>query len=146
MRFYLRSILVVAAICLPAVHAQVKAVLTNTMTIAPYRGGGRPEPLYVTETIIDKAAHQLGIDAAELRRRNTVPASAMPYTTAMRQVYDTGDFGKLAGAERAPVEHGREHVGAARIADERGNGGKIGSGTDCHAFILAGPRPGRSKR
>ena len=48
------------------------AVLTNTMTIAPYRGGGRPEPIYVTETIIDKAAHQLGIDPAELRRRNTI--------------------------------------------------------------------------
>src|SRR5579864_7756713 len=77
---------------MPAVHAQVKAVLTNTMTIAPYRGGGRPEPLYVTETIIDKAAHQLGIPAAELRRRNTIPASAMPYTTALKQTYDTGDF------------------------------------------------------
>ena len=43
---------------IPAVHAQVTAVLTNTMTIAPYRGGGRPEPIYVTETIIDKAAHR----------------------------------------------------------------------------------------
>jgi carbon-monoxide dehydrogenase large subunit len=79
---------------MPAVHAQVKAVLTNTMTIAPYRGGGRPEPLYVTETIIDKAAHQLGIAAAELRRRNTIPASAMPYTTALKATYDSGDFVK----------------------------------------------------
>ncbi len=77
---------------MPAVHAQVKAVLTNTMTIAPYRGGGRPEPLYVTETIIDKAAHLLGISAAELRRRNTIPANAMPYTTALKQTYDSGDF------------------------------------------------------
>lgn len=79
---------------IPAIHAQVKAVLTNTMTIAPYRGGGRPEPLYVTETIIDKAAHQLGLDPAELRRRNTIPASAMPYTTALKQTYDSGDFAK----------------------------------------------------
>jgi carbon-monoxide dehydrogenase large subunit len=78
----------------PAIHAQVKAVLTNTMSIAPYRGGGRPEPIYVTETIIDKAAHQLGIAPAELRRRNTIAASAMPYTTAMKQVYDSGDFTK----------------------------------------------------
>jgi aerobic carbon-monoxide dehydrogenase large subunit len=77
---------------MPAVHAQVKAVLTNTMTIAPYRGGGRPEPIYVTEVIIDKAAHQLGITPAELRRRNTVPASAMPYTTALKATYDSGDF------------------------------------------------------
>ena len=43
-----------------AVHAEVTAVLTNTMTTAPYRGGSRPEPIYVTETIIDKAARELG--------------------------------------------------------------------------------------
>jgi aerobic carbon-monoxide dehydrogenase large subunit len=97
----------------PAIHAQVRAVLTNTMSIAPYRGGGRPEPIIVTETIIDKAAHQLGIDAAELRRRNTVPASAMPYTTAMKQVYDSGDFGKnladaLKLAEQSGLEQRRE--------------------------------------
>jgi len=42
---------------IPAVHAQVIAALTNTMTIAPYRGGSRPEPIYVIETIIDRAAH-----------------------------------------------------------------------------------------
>jgi len=79
---------------IPAVHTQVTAVLTNTMTIAPYRGGGRPEPIYATETIIDKAAHELGLTAAELRRRNTIPAGAMPYTTALGQTYDCGDFPK----------------------------------------------------
>ncbi|HEY8874615.1 MAG TPA: xanthine dehydrogenase family protein molybdopterin-binding subunit [Stellaceae bacterium] len=77
-----------------AVHAEVTAVLTNTMTTAPYRGGSRPEPIYVTETIIDKAARELGIDPAELRRRNTIPASAMPYATPMQQTYDSGDFAK----------------------------------------------------
>ena len=77
-----------------AVYAEVTAVLTNTMTTAPYRGGSRPEPIYVTETIIDKAARELGIDPAELRRRNTIPASAMPYATPMRQTYDSGDFAK----------------------------------------------------
>ena len=105
----------------PAIHAQVKAVLTNTMTTAPYRGGGRPEPIHITETIIDKAAHQLGIDAAELRRRNTVPASAMPYTTAMRQVYDTGDFGKnLSDALKLA-----EHASAERRREEAKKRGKI---------------------
>ncbi len=100
---------------MPAVHAQVKAVLTNTMTIAPYRGGGRPEPIYVTETIIDKAAHQLGLTPAELRRRNTVPASAMPYTTALKATYDSGDFLKnlddcLKLADQAGFEHRREEA------------------------------------
>src|SRR3954454_2599775 len=77
-----------------AVHAEVTAVPTNTMTTAPYRGGSRHEPIYVTESIIDKAARELGIDPAELRRRNTIPASAMPYETPMRQTYDSGDFAK----------------------------------------------------
>ena len=78
----------------PAVYAECTAVLTNTMTTAPYRGGSRPEPIYFTETIIEKAARELAIDPAELRRRNTIPASAMPYTTPLRQTYDSGDFAK----------------------------------------------------
>jgi len=93
---------------IPALHTEVTAVLTNTMTIAPYRGGGRPEPIYATETIIDKAAHQLGLTPAELRRRNTIPAGAMPFTTVLGQTYDCGDFPKnledclaLADYERA---------------------------------------------
>jgi len=79
---------------IPAVHTEVTAVLTNTMTIAPYRGGGRPEPIYATETIIDKAAHQLGLTPVELRRRNTILAGTMPFTTALGQTYDCGDFPK----------------------------------------------------
>jgi aerobic carbon-monoxide dehydrogenase large subunit len=79
---------------IPAVHAQVIAAITNTMTIAPYRGGSRPEPIYVVETIIDKAAHELGIAPAELRRRNTIPTGAMPFTTVLQQTYDSGDFVK----------------------------------------------------
>jgi aerobic carbon-monoxide dehydrogenase large subunit len=76
----------------PAIHAEVTAVLTNTMAIAPYRGGSRPEPIYVVETIVDKAARDLGLDPAELRRRNTIPPSAMPYRTPLNQTYDSGDF------------------------------------------------------
>ncbi|HWE73637.1 MAG TPA: molybdopterin cofactor-binding domain-containing protein, partial [Stellaceae bacterium] len=102
-----------------------KAVLTNTMSIAPYRGGGRPEPIIVTETIIDKAAHQLGIDPVELRRRNTVPASAMPYTTAMKQVYDSGDFGR----NLADVLNLADHAGAEqRRADAKKRGKILGVG------------------
>ncbi len=108
-----------------AIHMQVKAVLTNTMTIAPYRGGGRPEPIYVTEFIIDKAARQLGIDPAELRRRNTIAGSAMPYATPMKQVYDTGDFGKnLADAMSLS-----DHAGIkARRAEAKKRGKILGIG------------------
>lgn len=79
---------------IPAVHVEVTAALTNTMAIAPYRGGGRPEPIYVTESVIERAAREFGIEPAELRRRNTIPASSMPYKTPMQQVYDSGDFTK----------------------------------------------------
>src|SRR5499427_1199544 len=79
---------------IPAVHVEVTAALTNTMSIAPYRGGGRPEPIFVTESVIEQAARDLDLDPTELRRRNTIPAASMPYKTPMRQIYDSGDFTK----------------------------------------------------
>src|SRR5438874_3340592 len=109
----------------PAVYAECTAVLTNTMTTAPYRGGSRPEPIYFTETIIDKAARELGIDPAELRRRNTIPATAMPYTTPMRQTYDSGDFAKnLEDALHLAAYDGI----AERRAAARRRGKLLGSG------------------
>jgi aerobic carbon-monoxide dehydrogenase large subunit len=105
----------------PAVHARVFAAFTNTMTIAPYRGGGRPEPIFVIETIVDKAAHALGLEPAELRRRNTIPASAMPYTTPVRQVYDTGDFAKNLGDCLARADY----AGLARRRAEAKTRGKL---------------------
>jgi aerobic carbon-monoxide dehydrogenase large subunit len=79
---------------LPAIHVEVNAALTNTMMTGHYRGAGRPEAAYVLETLVDLAARKLAIDPAELRRRNTIPASAMPYRTALVYTYDCGDFGK----------------------------------------------------
>lgn len=79
---------------IPASHVEVNATLTNTVLTGPYRGAGRPEAAYVIETMVDLAARQLGIDPAELRRRNTIPADAMPYKTALVYTYDCGDFPK----------------------------------------------------
>jgi len=79
---------------IPAIHVETTAVMTNTMMTGPYRGAGRPEAAYVVETMVDLAARQLGIDPAELRRRNMIPAGAMPYKTALIYTYDCGDFGK----------------------------------------------------
>jgi carbon-monoxide dehydrogenase large subunit len=76
----------------PAAHVQVTSVLTNTNSTAPYRGAGRPEATYVIERLIDDAARELGVDRVELRRRNLVPASAMPYHNALGVTYDCGDF------------------------------------------------------
>jgi carbon-monoxide dehydrogenase large subunit len=110
---------------IPAVHTQVTAALTNTMMIAPYRGGGRPEPIYVTETIIDKAARQLGIEPAELRRRNTISAAAMPFTTVLGQTYDSGDFRQNLDDCLALAEHDQL---AQRRAAAAGRGKVLGFG------------------
>jgi aerobic carbon-monoxide dehydrogenase large subunit len=79
---------------IPAIHVETTGVLTNTMMTGPYRGAGRPEAAYVIETMVNLAARQLGFDPAELRRRNMIPAAAMPYATALIYTYDCGDFGK----------------------------------------------------
>ena len=76
----------------PAIHVEVIGALTNTMLTAHYRGAGRPEAAYVIETMVDKAARQLGIDPVELRRRNTIPVDAMPFKTGLVYTYDSGDF------------------------------------------------------
>jgi aerobic carbon-monoxide dehydrogenase large subunit len=109
----------------PALYVEVTAVLTNTMTVAPYRGGGRPEPIYVTESIIEKAARQFGVDPAELRRRNAIPASAMPYPTPMQQVYDSGNFVKNLDDCLALGDHAGH---AARAAAARARGKLFGIG------------------
>jgi carbon-monoxide dehydrogenase large subunit len=77
---------------IPVACVEVNAVVTNTMLLAHYRGAGRPEAACVLETMVDLAARKLGVDPAELRRRNTIPAGAMPYKTALVYTYDCGDF------------------------------------------------------
>src|SRR4030095_7048294 len=66
---------------IPVAHVEVLSVLTNTNSTAPYRGAGRPEAPYCIERRTDAAARELGLDRFELRRRNFIPASAMPYRT-----------------------------------------------------------------
>ena len=78
----------------PASHIDVTAVFTHTQPVRPYRGNGRPEAGYVIERMVDLAADQTGIDPAELRRRNTIPSSAMPYKTSVTFTYDCGEFEK----------------------------------------------------
>ena len=78
----------------PAIYVDVTAVFTNTNPVRPYRGNGRPEAAYVIERLIDIAADETGIDPAELRRRNYIPPSAMPFKTGLTFTYDCGEFEK----------------------------------------------------
>ena len=76
----------------PSVHFRARAALTNTAPTRPYRSSGRPEVMFVIERLIDLAARQTGIDRIELRRRNLVPESMMPYTNPFGMVYDSGAY------------------------------------------------------
>ncbi len=84
--------------CLPGMYdirhidVSTRCVFTNTIATAPYRGAGRPEANYVLERVVEEAARMTGIDPAKLRRRNLIPAAAMPYKTAIGTTYDSGDF------------------------------------------------------
>ncbi|MBM3509834.1 MAG: xanthine dehydrogenase family protein molybdopterin-binding subunit [Alphaproteobacteria bacterium] len=77
---------------IPACDVEVTAAFSNTVPTAAYRGAGRPEASFAIESAIDRAARELGIDRVELRRRNLIPPTAMPYKTALTFNFDSGDF------------------------------------------------------
>ena len=113
----------------PVLFVECIGVFTNTVPTDAYRGAGRPEACYVLERLADAAARAIGLDRAEIRRRNLIPAQAMPYKTAAGPTYDCGDFPKVF--ERALVladYAGFEHRRAA--AAERGR--LRGIGLSCY--------------
>jgi len=77
---------------IPKAGVRLKAALTNTVPIAPYRGAGRPEATLVIERLLDMAAQDLSLDRLEIRRRNMIPLAKLPYRTASGLTYDSGDF------------------------------------------------------
>lgn len=79
----------------PRVDIGVRCVFTHTTPTGPYRGAGRPEANYLMERLVDEAARLSGLDPAEIRRRNLVPAAAIPHRTPLGAVYDSGDFPAL---------------------------------------------------
>jgi aerobic carbon-monoxide dehydrogenase large subunit len=78
-----------------AISVEVIGVFTNTTPTDAFRGAGRPEACYVLERLADLAALKLGIDRADIRRRNLIPPGAMPYKTPIGPTYDCGDFPKI---------------------------------------------------
>ena len=74
----------------PAAYARIRLALTNTAPMAAYRGAGRPIMSYALERLVEHAAQQLGMDAAEFRRRNFI--RKFPYKIAAGFEYDSGDF------------------------------------------------------
>jgi carbon-monoxide dehydrogenase large subunit len=74
----------------PHIYAEVDGVFTNTVPVDAYRGAGRPEAAYVVERLVSAAAREMGIDQAEIRRRNFI--TEFPYQTPVALQYDVGDF------------------------------------------------------
>ena len=74
----------------PKIHCQVTGVFTNTAPVDAYRGAGRPEATYVVERLVETAAKDMGIDPAEIRRRNFI--RSFPYPTPVGLTYDVGDY------------------------------------------------------
>ena len=77
---------------IPALYALFRVPLTNTTPMGSYRGAGRPDIAYVIERFVDQAAKEIGMDKADLRRRNFIPPNAFPYKTATGSVYENADF------------------------------------------------------
>ena len=89
---YLYGTLLAGTYTTPAIYCETKAVFTHTVPVDAYRGAGRPEATFLLERIVDLAADEIGMDPAELRRRNFIPKDAYPYQTPVALQYDSGDY------------------------------------------------------
>lgn len=123
---------------------RVRSVVTTTTVVEAYRGAGRPEATHAIERAVDLFAAEIGMDPAEVRRRNLVPADAFPYTTALGTTYDCGDY---AGA----LERVLDAAGYARLRAEQarrrtaGDPVQLGIGLSAYVEITAGPGPGEQE-
>jgi aerobic carbon-monoxide dehydrogenase large subunit len=102
-----------------AVYAHVIGVFTNTVPVDAYRGAGRPESNYLVERLVDAAAREVGMDRVELRRLNMVGPEAMPHTSPMSKVYDSGDF-------KIVLDHGLKTMDWAGFEARRAEAAKRG--------------------
>ena len=122
----------------PAVHGRAAAVMTNTVPVSNYRAPGGAPGTYVLERIIDMAARELGLDPAEIRRRNLIPASAMPYKLPTGGAYDSGEFEAVMDKCLAKADY----AGAAsRKAQAKARGRLRGVGVSTSVDPSAGPSP-----
>jgi carbon-monoxide dehydrogenase large subunit len=84
-----------AAYDIQTMHIMSQGLFTNTSQSGPYRGAGRPEAAYFAERLIEHAARTIGMEPAEIRRRNLIPPEKLPYATPTLWNYDSGEFKRL---------------------------------------------------
>ena len=126
---YLYGTLLAGQYKTPAIYVEVRSLFTNTAPVDAYRGAGRPEATYVVETIVEKAARELGMDPADIRRRNFIQPTDFPYETPVALTYDTGDY--EASLDKALSHIDYAGFGARKAASEA-NGKKRGIGLSCY--------------
>ncbi|MCC6317440.1 MAG: molybdopterin-dependent oxidoreductase [Gemmatimonadaceae bacterium] len=102
---YLYGTLLSGQYDIPVIHVHVTAAYTNTAPVDAYRGAGRPEATYALERTLDVAARTLGVDPAELRRRNFIAPSKFPYQTAVALQYDSGNYEPALDRALAMVDY-----------------------------------------
>ncbi|WP_075216862.1 xanthine dehydrogenase family protein molybdopterin-binding subunit [Mongoliimonas terrestris] len=120
---YLHGTLLSGQYVIPAIFTNVKAVYTNTTPVDAYRGAGRPEATFIVERLVETAARQLGMDPAELRRKNFI--RSFPYQTPVILTYDAGDFEGNLDKALAAVDYAGF---AARKAEAKARGKLRGIG------------------
>ncbi len=101
----LTQMMVVGVYDIPKVRFQGTTALTNTTPVGAYRGAGRPEATQLIERVMDVAADQMGIDPADLRRKNFIAPSAFPLTTVTGGAYDSGEYAKALDAALAAADY-----------------------------------------
>ena len=116
----------------PIIHARVDALHTNTVPTCPYRGAGVPETAFAIERLVDMAALRLGMDRAELRRRNLLRPEALPWASPMGTLVHSVDFPAVFDAALAHAQWQRK---SARPRDHRpGSSRGIGIGFTIEAY------------
>src|SRR6202035_2357280 len=100
---------------IPHIYCEVDAVYTNTVPVDAYRGAGRPEATYVVERLVEVGARELGVDPADLRKKNFV--KTFPYQTSVASLYDAGDYD--ASLQKALQIHDYKGFGKRKRESER---------------------------
>ena len=121
-----------ATYAFPAIRATLTEVFTNKTPTDAYRGAGRPEAAYFVERAMDMLAREIGMDPAELRRKNFIRPEQFPYRTEMGGTYDSGDYEKAL--DRALELAGWEALKAERAA-ARADGRVVGIGLSTYVEI-----------
>ncbi len=95
----------------PNYHLVTTVAFTNKVQVTPVRGAGRPQAVFAMERLMDKAAEVLGVDPAEIRRRNLIPPEAMPYKVGLifrdgkPVTYDSGDYPRCQAEALAKIDY-----------------------------------------